>query len=137
MGACVGGKVHIYYFDAALSEEDVAFVLESLEIAVPCEQVRIPHVLPAGATKWDEQTFLRHQGLLCAALRNAGIATDRGKQVILVAPGQMYWYSVLLHAVYAETGAFPWLVQTQEQRRVIGNPGETRILDTHGLMGLR
>src|ERR1700729_3049277 len=36
MGAGVGGKVHIYYFDAALSEEDVAFVLESLEIAVPC-----------------------------------------------------------------------------------------------------
>ena len=136
MGSRVEGKVHIYYFDAALSEEDVTFVLESLEIETPCEQVRIPHVLPADAPKWDEQTFHKHQGLLCAALRNAGIATDRGKQVILVAPGQMYWYSVLLHAVYAETGAFPWLVQTREQRHVIGNPGETRILDAHGLMGL-
>jgi hypothetical protein len=136
MGSHVAGKVHIYYFDLALSKEDVAFVVESLEIAGPYEQVRIPHVLPAGPPKWDEQTLLKHQGLLSAALRNAGIATDRGKQVILAAPGQMYWYSVLLHAVYAETGAFPWLVQTREQRDVIGNPGETRILDTHALMGL-
>lgn len=129
--------MHIYYFDAALSEEDIAFVLESLEITGPCEQVRIPHVLPADAPNWTEKTFHKHQALLCGALRNAGIATDRGKQVILVAPGKMYWYTVLVHAVYAETGAFPWLVQTREQRDVIGNPGETRILDTHGLMGLR
>ena len=82
----------MYYFDAALSEEDVAFVLESLEITGPCEQIRIPHVLPADTPNWTEKTFHKHQALLCGALRNAGIATDRGKQVILVAPGKMYWY---------------------------------------------
>jgi hypothetical protein len=79
----------------------------------------------------------KHQALVRAALRNAGIATDRGKQVILVAPGKMYWHTVLLNAVYAETGTFPWLIQTREQRDIVGNPGETTILNTHGLMGLR
>lgn len=49
----------------------------------------------------------------------------------------MYRYAVLVQAVYAEAGAFPWLVQTKEQRKAIGSPGETRILDTYGLMGLR
>jgi hypothetical protein len=127
--------MHIYYLDAPLSEEDVEFLIETLEITEPCAQVRIPHVLPSDNPNWNEKSFHKHQALLAAALRNAGIATDRGKQVVLVAPGQMYWYAVLLHAVYAETGAFPWLVQTREQRDVIGNPGETRILDTHGLMG--
>ena len=136
MASRAEGKARIYYFDAALSEEDVAFGVESLEIAGACEQVRIPHVLPVDTPKWDEQTFRRHQGLLCAALRNAGIATDRGKQVILVAPGIMHWYSALMHTVYGVTGAFPWLFQAREQRQIIGNPGETRILDAHGLMGL-
>lgn len=129
-------KVRIYYFEDALSDEDVAFVLEALEMTGPGEQIRIPHVLPADAPDWSETTYRKHQALLCAALRNAGIAKDRGKQVVLVAPAKMYWYAVLVQAVYAETGAFPWLVQTMKQRDVIGNPGETRILDTHGLMGL-
>jgi hypothetical protein len=126
--------MHIYYFDKPLSEEDLAFVLTTLESAEAGEQIRIPHVLPAEMGKISERIFRRHETLQRAALRNAGIARDRGKQVALVAPGQLYWNSTLMHAVYAETGAFPWLIQTREQREAIGNPGETRILDMRGAM---
>jgi len=128
--------MRIYYFDSPLSREDVSFVVEALGVTGACEQVRIPHVLPTELPAWSEQDFLKHQALLGSALQNAGIRKDRGQQVTLVAPAQMYWYSVLLHAVYNETGIFPWLVQTKEQRDAIGNPGETRLLDTHGLMGM-
>lgn len=126
--------MRIYYLEDQLSDDDVAFVRVALGFAGVCSQVRIPHVLPAQPKTLTEQVFRRHQRLLRTALRHAGIADDRGTQVVLVAPSKMYWYSVLLNAVYSETGAFPWLVQTREQREAIGNPGETRILDAQGLM---
>ena len=126
--------MRIYYLEQQLSDDDVSFVREAMEFDGPCSQIRIPHVLPADTQTWDENAFRRHEKLLRTALRNVGIVDDRGTQVILVAPSKMYWYSVLLHAVYSETGAFPWLVQTRAQREAIGNPGETRILDTQGLM---
>lgn len=129
--------MRVYFFDSPLSNEDVLFVQDALDVLGSVDQVRIPHVLPAEQPEWSEENFRKHQALVCAALRNAGIAKDRGVQVVLVAPRHMYWYSVLLHATYAETGAFPWLVQTASQRAAIGNEGATRILDTHGLMGFK
>ena len=76
-------------------------------------------------------------GSCAPALKNAGIAADRSEQVLLVAPKQPCCYAVLIQAHYAETGAFAWLIQTAAQREVVGNPREIRILDTHGLMGLK
>ena len=99
------------------------------------EQVRIPHVLPVlpedGWTLAEEQ---RHERLLRKHLRACGIGRDRDKQVILVAPRSMHWYSALSGAVAAETGLYPYLVQTAAQREAIGNPGQTRILDMAGLL---
>lgn len=48
----------------------------------------------------------KHERLLRGALKNSGIAADRDEQVLLVAAKQPYWYAVLIHALYAETGAF-------------------------------
>jgi len=129
-----GVVTSVYYFETPLSDEDLDWVQQITGLEGPCRQTRIPHVLPAEIAGLDEQAFVRHEFLLRAALRNAGIVGDRGTQVILVALRQLYWNSVLLHAVHAETGMFPLLVQTREQREAIGNPGEIRILDMDGAM---
>lgn len=129
--------MRVYYLDEPLSEDDALFVQEAMESTSELQHVRIPHVLPHEPPTWDEKAYRKHDRLLRSALKNAGISTDKGRQVLLVAPKHMYWYSVLIHAVYAETGAFPWLIQTSQHREAIGNPGETRILDTQGLMGLK
>lgn len=129
--------MRLYYFDAPLPDDDLAFVQEAMESPTPLTQVRVPHVLPAVNPSWSEAEYQKHEQLLAKALRNCGIANDRDAQVLLVAPAHVYWYSVLASAVYRETGTYPWLVQTSAQRARLDNPGETRILDMHGLMGLK
>ena len=136
-GRALGLRMRIYYLEEPLSGDDVSFVQEAMEDSSEIQNVRIPHVLPTDLPTWDEMTYRTHSRLLRAALRNSGITSDKGKQILLVAPKALYWYSVLINAVYAETGAYPWLIQACAQREAVGNPGETRILDTHGLMGLK
>lgn len=125
----------IYYLEEPLSAEDAAFVAEELCGGGSIEQVRIPHVLPvlseSGWTLGEEQ---RHERLLRKHLRVCGMGKDSDQQVILVAPRSMHWYSALSGAVAAETGLYPYLVQTSAQREAIGNPGYTRILDMAGLL---
>jgi hypothetical protein len=108
-----------------------------MESPTALTQVRVPHVLPAASQSWTETEYRNHEQFLAKALRNCGIASDKGTQVLLIAPAEMYWYSVLVNAVYRETGAYPYLVQTAARRASIGNPGEIRILDGHGFMGLK
>ena len=124
-----------YYLDEPLTGEDKEFVSDELSDDGEVDQRRIPHVLPVltGATM-SEATFRKHRNLLRQALRNAGIGEDSGRQVAIVAPTELYWYSVLTVAVYEETGAYPFMVQTSRQRGRIGNPGGTRILDGHAFM---
>lgn len=129
--------MRVYYLEDRLSAEDASFVQDAMDDASEIQHVRIPHVLPTSRPTWSRQEYHKNERLLRAALKHAGIARDRGAQVLLVAPKQPYWYAVLINAVHAETGTFPWLIQTAAQREAIGNPGETRILDTHGLMGLK
>jgi hypothetical protein len=129
--------MRIYYLEEPLLEDDLAFVAEAMESTSALDQVRVPHVLPVAAPSWSEADFLRHKALLGKALKNCGIAQDRGEQVLFVAPAHMYWYSVLINAIHEETGAYPWLIQTKVQRAAIGNPGGTRILDAQGLMGFK
>lgn len=129
--------MRLYYPDEPLSDIDAQFVQEAMELAAPPMQIRIPHVLPADRPQWTLAEFEKYVRVVRSALRNAGIDTDKGTQVLLVAPKDMYWYSLLVQAVHAETGCYPWLIQTAEQRASLGNDGETRILDTHGLMGLK
>lgn len=126
----------IYYLEEPLSDEDASFVSDELFEGRKPVQVRIPHVLPVLSDgPLTMETHKDHERLLRKHLRTAGIAADANTQVVLVAPRDMHWYSALSGAVAAETGVYPWLVQTKSQRDVIGNPGEVRILDMEGLFG--
>lgn len=130
--------MHIYYLDEPLSDEDVSFVQEALDVTESIEQIRVPYVLPIlleGAL--TDKQHRQHEEMLRGHLRKVGIGRDHGSQVVLVAPKAMYWYAVLVGAVFEETGAYPYLVQTEQQRAAIGNSGEARLLDTHGLMGFK
>ena len=126
----------IYYLEEPLSESDTAFVSKHVFAGRIPTQVRIPHVLPVLETgALSQDAHQKHEKLLRKNLRGVGIGADRNKQVALVAPRNMYWNAAISTAVEAETGVYPWLVQTSDQLRAIGNPGETRILDMEGLFG--
>jgi hypothetical protein len=126
----------VYYLEEPLSSDDAEFVSEQLFSGAPISQVRIPHVLPTLTDgSLSESRHRRHEQLLRKSLRMAGIGTDRDTQVVLVAPNIIYWHAVLSGAVEAETGMYPWMVQTKSHRDAIDNPGETRILDMEGLFG--
>ncbi|MGQ0656746.1 MAG: hypothetical protein ACT4NU_01410 [Chromatiales bacterium] len=130
--------MRIYFLEEPLGTDDIAFVKEALNVTEEIEQVRVPYVLPVLSREaYSEAEHRKHENLLRSRLRGAGIGKDHGKQIVLVASEQMYWHAVLVGAVYEETGAYPWLVQTEKQRAAIGNPEATRLLDTHGLMGLK
>jgi len=129
--------VRVYYLEEALAGNDLQFISEEFANEEEIEQIRIPYVLPANREGLSLSVLKRHEGLLRKRLRALGVARDKNQQVVLVAPKDMYWYSVLLGAIAAETGIYPHLVQTEGQRQAIGNPGATRILDTQGLMGLK
>lgn len=126
----------IYYLEEPLSEDDAAYVASELCSGGSIEQVRIPHVLPIISGSWwtiEEEQKL--EKLLRSHLKTCGMRHDQGKQVILVAPRSVDLYSALSRAVAAETGLPPYLVQTEQQREAIGDPGATRIIDMAGLSG--
>jgi hypothetical protein len=55
----------------------------------------------------------------------------------MVAPSEMYWCAALTLTVYEVVGYLPYIVQTEEQRAAIDNPGPTRTLNALGLTGLK
>ena len=128
--------MRIYFLEEPLTEKELRFVMEVLDLSEKPDQIRIPYVLPPFPDQENSlETVLRHENLFRHHLKNAGIESDCGKQVCFVAPKDMHWYSVLFGAIKAETGRYPYLIQTAVQREHIGNPGEIRVLDTEGLMG--
>lgn len=129
--------MNIYYFEKPLSGADVEFVVEVLELDSTPTQIQIPYVLPViGPGPIDAATQERHIVLLRDLVRRAGIAKESG-QPIFVAPSDMYWHTRLGLAIFEETGYLPYIVQTEEQRSAIGSPGPTRVLDAHGMSGLK
>jgi hypothetical protein len=130
--------MRVYFLEEPLAPEDLAFVAESFGLGLLPEQVRIPYVLPMLASEGDFVTMVkRHEELLRSHLRRAGIGRDRGSQVAFVAPRDMHWNQVIAFAIRAETGYFPYVVQTEAQREAMGNRGSLRILDTEGLCGFK
>ena len=128
--------IRVYYLDRQLSPDEVQIVTEDLEAVV--EQVRLPHVLPAPVREAGySDRPLADVETVAPLLATAGIASDPGEQVALVVPKDQHWYLALSEAIYRETGFHPYLIQTAEQREHTGNPGELRVLDAHGLMGLK
>ena len=108
--------MRVYYLEDRLSAEHESFVHDAMDDTSEIQHVRIPHVLPIDRPTWSQQEYHKNERLLRAALKHAGIASDRDAQVLLVAPKQPYWYAVLINAIYVETGAYPWLIQTAAQR---------------------
>ena len=67
----------------------------------------------------------------------AGIRADAGTQVALVVPKDPHLHLVLSEAIFRATGFYPYVIQTAEQREHCGNDGDLRVLDSHGLIGLK
>ena len=129
--------MRIYYFEKPLTDDDLDFVQDTFSLDEKPEQVRIPYLLPLiGDGPIDSMARTQHSEILRGYIRRAGMKQD-GTQPILVAPSQMYWHTMLTLAVYEEIGLLPYIVQTEEQRSAIGNPGSIRILDAHGLSGFK
>ena len=126
----------VYYLEEPLCDEDAEFVSDRIFSGRPITQIRIPHVLPVLTDgPLSEAVHREHEKLLRKHLRSVGIASDRNTQIVLVTPRDIYWHAVLSGAVEAETGMYPWMVQTKSQRQAMDNPGEIRILDMEGLFG--
>lgn len=130
--------MRVYCVEEPLNAEDLDFASNALiEFggSTVTEQVRIPHVFPTDAASGTfEQTMRRHIQLVRRHLANADIASDRGAKTAFVAPKNMHWNSVLIEAFHAETGAYPFLIQTASQREALGNPGKIRVIDTEGML---
>ena len=124
--------MRVYFLDRLLTNQEIDFVEDALNTKI--EQVQIPHVLPADITGGHPDRPLSDEALVAKHLRKAGIIRDQGSRVALVMPLDMHWYSSLAFAIHNETGFYPYLIQTAQHRKHIGNPGEIRIIDMHGLM---
>jgi hypothetical protein len=126
--------VRVYFLDRPLNDEETEFVENALGYKI--EQVRIPYVLPViNYTKAYHDRPLIDDDLVRKHLLKSGISGDKGKQVGLVIPLDMHWYAAFAHAIEKETGIYPYLIQTDEHRASIGNPGYIRIMDMEGLLG--
>lgn len=128
--------MRVYYLDHRLSQDELEFAEETLGEQI--EEVSVPFVLPlldpsapsGGRPIFDDELLMAH-------LQRAGVGRDYGHQVGLVCPLDLHWYGSLLEALYRATGYYPYAIQTRLQRDRIGNPGEVRIIDMHGAMGLK
>ncbi len=121
--------IRAYYVEQALSKSELAEVTELMQEAV--EQVCIPHVLPvvdASRPLLDDELVLEH-------LKKAGILRDGGRQVLFVAAREPHWTDAFTRGIERLTGSLSYLIQSEGQRRSIGNPGSLRILDMEGLAG--
>ena len=72
--------MRIYYLDRELSEKEIEFVQQVLELTEPIHQVRIPHILPApdpdgghrGRPLLDDEILCASAGQGCRAGRGEG-----------------------------------------------------------------
>lgn len=127
--------MRIYYLDRKLTPEELSRAGEILADGSPVEQIRIPHVLPApteDGTHGDRPIF--DEQAMEPNLRKAGILRDGGRQVAVVIPQDSHWYLALGQTIFHLTGFYPYLVQTRDHRVNIGNPGDLRIIDMHGML---
>jgi hypothetical protein len=120
-----------YYVDVALSESELEEVADLMQ--EPINQVRIPHVLSVV----DSSRPVLDDGVILDHLRKAGILRDAGHRVLLVAPRDSHWTPAFGRAIERLTGWLPYLVQTENQRESLGNRGQLRVLDMHGIAGGR
>lgn len=133
--------IPVYYLDEPLSDEDAAFVVESLAdregISVDSKiaQNRVANVLPAhidGALRMPASDI----ELLKKHLVRAGLRKDAGRQIVWVMPRDTAWGVRFQLSIFEITGFYPYVLQ----RWGHADDGEvvkrnTRLIDGHGMMG--
>jgi hypothetical protein len=128
--------MRLYYLDRELESEEVDFVADVLKLSEPIEQIRIPYVLPASDPNGGYRGRpIIESKLIEKHLLNAGILLDRDKKIFLVIPKDSHWHQSLIAAIFKLTGCYPCLIQTEDQRKNIDNPGDIRIVDMEELIG--
>jgi hypothetical protein len=129
-------RIRSYYLDRPLAAEEVKFVSEALGAQI--EQVQVPRLFPVpSSTRELADEVSGDAAAIASNLVKAGIRADGGTQVALVVPRDSHQYLVLCEAIHRATGFHPYLIQTAEQREHTGNAGDLRVLDSHGLRGMK
>lgn len=132
-----------YYLDEPLADAEMAFAERTLigpwsrfrSHASQLVQKRVPAVLPLP----DENGAYRLSREQRAArvrihLRHAGVAADRGRQVVWVMPGDREWDAIFQFALREETGFGPWVAQRWYDEGGVLVRRELRLVDTQMLL---
>ncbi|HYD78848.1 MAG TPA: hypothetical protein VEC06_03490 [Paucimonas sp.] len=132
-----------YYLDEPLTEEEFAFVRQTLigpwakfkTRAPALTQKRVPAVLPAPDEhgRYVESREQRAERVR-ANLRNAGIRADNGRQVVWVTPRDPEWDAIFQFAIREETGLAPFVAQRWFLENGVPVRGGIRVVDTQLLI---
>ena len=133
--------VPVYYLDEPLSDEDGAFVIESLAARDAAgansqiSQSRVATVFPANVEGMvrDAATDIE---LLKKHLIRAGLRKDAGRQVVWAMPKDSAWGIRFQLSIFEITGFYPYVLQ-RWSRNDAGAlvKRNIRLIDGHGMMG--
>lgn len=118
-------SIRAYVLDEPLADADRAAVERELGLIVEPVAVTPLRVVSAELESPTAPDARRVRPLL----RAAGIARDHGRRTILVAPADLAWSNALADAITLETGRYPIIVETQQVRSRVGDPGPLRVVD--------
>jgi hypothetical protein len=124
--------MRVYYLENPLSASEIAEVERLMGWSVELE--RVACLLPAGELVDGVERIPGAHEAPVAPLKAAGILTDYGQRTALVAFSPHHWTVEFVEAIGRLTGCWPYLIQTENSRSEIGNPGELRVLDMDGAM---
>ena len=136
--------MRIYYLDEPLSNGDLQFIKEFLEVREGknalelIEQIRIPTLLKTpdlnGKYKDDIRDLIE---LSKKILIKSNLLKDYGKQIVWVIPKDNFWSGIFQMAISEITGYHPYVVQRwylEDDKWVRRN---IRLIDSHGIMGYK
>lgn len=124
--------MRVYYLERLLSASEIAEVEALMGWSV--ESVRVACLLPASEMVDGVERIPRIEDAPVAPLKASGILKDYGQRTALVAFSPFHWTAEFIEAIGRLTGRWPYLIQTEQSRSEIGNPGGLRVLDMDGAM---
>ncbi|SNS13446.1 hypothetical protein SAMN06265795_101182 [Noviherbaspirillum humi] len=132
-----------YYLDDPLGDDELQFLRQTLigpqarfwTGAAALAQKRVPFVLPLpGKGGFHRRSREQRAQAVRRHLRQAGIAGDRGHQVVWVMPRDAEWDAVFQFAIRLETTFAPFVVQRWFEREGELKRGQAKVIDTHMLI---
>jgi hypothetical protein len=120
--------MRVYYLDTPLTPSEVRELEELLDWEI--EQVRVPFLLPEG------REYGKGQLAPVAPLKSAGTLKDYGGRCAFAAftSERTYWTTQFVDAIRRLTGRWPFLIQTDQAMKAIGNTDTLRVLDLDGAL---